>query len=157
MKHKMFALILALTVASWAQTATPVAPSVPQQNAPADKAKCACCDKMATADAKDAKSCCAHHDMQAKDADGKDSKEMSCCAGKDAKSSDGKDAKSCVRDAKDKTASCCKQGCGKDACAKGKMAAACCGEKCGKGGDKGCCSGKAGATAKTCCTKELHS
>jgi hypothetical protein len=157
MKHKMFALILALTVASWAQTATPVAPSAPQQNVPADQAKCACCDKMAATDAKDTKSCCAHHDMQAKAADGKHSKEMSCCGGKDAKSTDCKDAMSCMRNAKDKGASCCKKGCGKDACAKDKMAASCCGNKCGKGDDKGCCSGKAGTTAKTCCAKELHS
>lgn len=146
MRYKISALILALTVISWAQTATPVAPSAPQQNAPAAQSKCSCCDKMASADAKDAKSCCAHHDMQAKGADGKDAKKMSCCAGKDAKSTDGKDAMSCMRNAKDKTASCCKKGCGKTSCGKDKMAA-CCGEKCGK----------AGTTAKTCCAKELHS
>ena len=47
MKHKIFALVLALTVASWAQTATQT-PSTPQPGATqADKASCACCDKMA--------------------------------------------------------------------------------------------------------------
>jgi hypothetical protein len=63
---------------------------------------------MASADAKDADSCCAHHrDLKA------GGKEMSCCAGKDAKCCGGKDAKSCMKG--DKTAaSCCKDGCSKD-------------------------------------------
>jgi hypothetical protein len=156
MRYKMLALILALTVVSWAQTATQTTTSTPQQSTvPSDKAKSACCDKMAAADAKDAPSCCARHDMQAKDA-----KEMaSCCAGKNAMSSGGRDAMSCMKGDKDKTAtSCCKDGCSKDNCGKDKTAAACCGGTCGKNGEKGGCSGMKGEkTAKRCCAKETHS
>ncbi len=48
MRYKMFALMLALTVATWAQTSTQTTPATPQQSTvPAEKAKCACCDKMA--------------------------------------------------------------------------------------------------------------
>ena len=52
MKHKMLALILALTVVSWAQEATQTTPAAPQQSTTPEKAKCSCCDKMASADAK---------------------------------------------------------------------------------------------------------
>ena len=156
MRYKMFALILALTVVTWAQTATQNTPSTPQQSTvPADKAKCACCDKMAAADSKDAPACCTHHAMQAKG-----SKEMaSCCAGKDAMSGGGKDAMSCMKNEKDKaSASCCKGGCSKDSCSKDKTATACCAGKCGKDGEKSCCSGmKSEKTAKSCCTNEVHS
>src|SRR4029077_15853675 len=119
MKYKMLALIVALTVISWAQTETQTAPATPQQStAPADMAKCACCDKMAAGDMKDMKSCCTHHHMQAKDGQ---STEMASCCG-------GKDAKSCMRKSKDKTAaSCCKEGCSKEGCGKEKTAADCCG------------------------------
>lgn len=79
MKFKMLALILALTVASWAQTTTPATPSTPQQSTePADKAKS--CDKMAPADAKDAAACCAHHDMNSTES----KEQASCCGGKNA-------------------------------------------------------------------------
>lgn len=144
MKYKMLAAVLALTVMSWAQTTTQTAPSTPEQStAPAEKAKCACCDKMAATDAKDAHACCAHHDMQSKDGKG-----MASCCG-------GKDAKSCMRSDKDKTAaSCCKDACSKD---KDKSAAGCCGDTCSKKGEKGCCAGKKDKTAKDCCAKELHS
>jgi hypothetical protein len=159
MKYKMLALIVALTVVSWAQTETQTAaPAAPQTTAPADKAKCACCDKMAAGEMKEMKSCCAHHDMQGKDMQGKDvqakdGKEMaSCCAGKEGMS--GKDAKACMRKGKDKTASCCK-GDGKNSCCKDKIASACCGDKCEKDG-KGCCGGK-DKTAKSCCQKEVRS
>jgi hypothetical protein len=55
-------LLLALTVVSWAQTATQTTRSTPpQSSAPAEKAKCACCDKMAAADTKDAHASCADH------------------------------------------------------------------------------------------------
>lgn len=124
MKYKMFALILALTVVTWAQTATQTAPSAPQQNtAPADKAKCACCDKMASADAKDVHRCCARHGAPMADA-----KEMaSCCAGKDEKSCcGGKDAQSCMKVGK--MADCCK---GKEGMK--------CDRKAGKDCRKGCC------------------
>lgn len=126
MKYKMIAIVLALTVMSWAQTATQTGPAAPQTT-PAEKAKCACCDKMAAG----AKACGAHHDMAAGEM-----KDMgSCCGGKEAKSGDGKDAMSCMRNDKDKAAaSCCKDGC------KDKAAGSCCGEKCGKDCEKGCCS-----------------
>ncbi len=137
MKHKVFALILALTVVSWAQTATPTTPAVPQQNTAPDKAKCACCDRMATSDSKDGHaSCMRQHDHAA------DGKEMaSCCAGKDAKSCcNGKDAKSCMKDDKN-MASCCKEGCGKD------KTASCCDRKAGKECGKGCCGSSKGDKA----------
>jgi hypothetical protein len=119
MKYKMLALILALTVISWAQTATQSTPSTPQQNAAPEKAKCACCDKMAASDSKDGHAACMHKH---------DGKEMaSCCAGKDEKSCcSGKDAKSCMKD--DKTADCCK---GKEGMKCDRRAAKDCG--------KGCC------------------
>ena len=99
MKHKILALILALTVVSWAQEATPTAPAAPQQSTAPEKAKCSCCDKMASAGDKAEHSCCAHHEHSA---DAKES--ASCCAGKDGKSCcAGKDAKS-VHDAADKQA-----------------------------------------------------
>jgi hypothetical protein len=147
MKFKMLALILALTVASWAQTATPTTAPTPQQSTePADKAKS--CDKMAPADAKSAAACCAHHDMNSMES--KD--QASCCGGKNAPA---KGTMSCMRNSDHKTAaSCCKEGCGKDSCAKEKTASACCNGKEGKG----CCSGKKmEKTAKTCCKEELHS
>jgi len=160
MRYKMFALILALTVVTWAQTSTQTTASTPQQSTvPADKAKCACCDKMAAADSKDAKACCTHHDMKNM-GDMKDSEEMaSCCAKKDSKSSDGKEAMSCMKDSKDKAAaSCCKGACSKHGCAKDKTAASCCGGTCGKDGQKGCCSGmKSEKTAENSCSKEMHS
>jgi len=125
MKHKIFALILALTVISWAQTATQPAPSTPAQSA-SDKAKCACCDKMA-ADSKDGHASC----MRRGNGDVKDM--ASCCAGKEGKTCcGGTDSKSCMKN--DKTASsCCKDGCSKD-----KMAS-CCDRKSGKECGKGCC------------------
>ena len=119
MKYRILALILALTVVSWAQTATQTTPSAPQQNATTEKSKCACCDKMAASDSKDAHAACM----------GKhDGKEMaSCCAGKDAKSCcGGKDAKSCMKDGK------MADGCtGKDGMK--------CDRKAGKDCGKGCC------------------
>jgi len=119
MKYKMLALILALTVVSWAQTETQNTPSTPQQSTAPEKAKCACCDKMAASDSKDAHAAC----MQKHDG-----KEMaSCCAGKDEKSCcGGKDAMSCMKDGK--MADCCK---GKNGMK--------CDRKAGKDGGKGCC------------------
>jgi len=129
MKHKMLALILALTVVSWAQEATQTAPATPQQST--EKAKCACCDKAASADAKG--DCCAHHDHSAA------GKEAMSCSRKDGKSCcGGKDAKACMK--ADKGASCCKD-CGKD-----KTASSCCGGKC----EKGCCEKMEKASMKCC-------
>ncbi len=139
MKQTMLALILVLTVASWAQTTTQTAPTPQQNTAPAEKGKCACCDKMTSGDAKDAPSCCAHHMKGSADM-----KMDSCCG--------GKDAKSCTN-AKENAASCCKDGCGKD-----KASSAQCGEKCGKHCETGCCSSKKSEkAANDCCRKPLHS
>ena len=75
MKSKIFTLILALTVVSWAQTSSQTAPSDSTQNsAPADKAKASCCDKMAGNGA----SCPRHGKKDAKDM-------ASCCGGKEMK------------------------------------------------------------------------
>jgi len=147
MKYKMIAVILALTVASWAQTATQTNPSTPQQSSPtAESGKCSHHDKMAAA-GKDAHACCARHMKHTGDG-----KEMAgCCAGKDkdAKSCcDGDDAKSCMKGDKDKSA-----GCG-DSCGKDKTAAACCG---GKDCDKGCCSKKSEKAASQCSHSGMHS
>lgn len=147
MKYKTIALMLALTVMTWAQTSTQTAPSAPQQStAPVDKAKAGCCDKMGSADAKEGHASCAR--MKAEGG-----KEMaSCCAGKDAAASccAGKDAKSCMKGDKGKMAgSCCGDKCGKD-----KTAAACCG---GKDCEKGCCSSKTEKIAKSCCKHEVQS
>jgi|SRR5208283_1178210 len=132
MKAKLIALILALTVLSWAQTATPNTPSTSQQStAPAETKACACCDKGASTDAK-AHACCAHHAMAAGDA-----KEPACCAGKDKPACcTSKDAKSCKSDGTDKTAAAC-----------------CRGKQCGKDCEKECRSGKQGdKTAANCCS-----
>jgi hypothetical protein len=147
MKYKIIALMLALTVMTWAQTATPTAPSTSQSAVPADKAKCQCCDKMAAADAKDAHASCMRHDMKAGDSKEK----KSCCEGKEASSSNDKDAAmSCMKGDKEKAAA---SSCG-DKCGKDKTAAACCdGKDCGKD----CCSKKAEKTAASCCESKLHS
>lgn len=144
MKHKILALILALAVTSWAQTSTPNAASPQQNPAPAEKAKCPCCEKMASASTKDAHSCCAHHDMKA------DAKEMSCCNGKDAKCCGDKDAMSCMKGAKD-AASCCDKNCGTD-----KAAADCCGGNC-KHCENGSCKKKEEKAASNCCGGEQKS
>ncbi|HZC24256.1 MAG TPA: hypothetical protein VE866_13015 [Candidatus Binatia bacterium] len=130
MKSKIFALILALTVVSWAQTSSQSAPSDSTQNAaPAEKAKASCCDKMGATGAS-----CPRHGK-------KDAKDMASCCG-------GKGAMSCMKD--DKTAAgCCKDSCGKD-----KTAKACCG---GKECRKGCSSMKSDKTAKNCCAHERQS
>jgi hypothetical protein len=109
---KLLVMILALAVLPWAQTSTPDS-SKPEAQSSA-KSDCPCCQKMA--DSKDAKSCCAHHDMASKDGKG-----MSCCG--------GKDAKSCMKGEK-KEMACAKEGC----CKKDgdKSAMACC-----SGGDCG--------------------
>jgi hypothetical protein len=131
MKYKMLVLMLALTVVSWAQTATQTAPATTEQSAaPADTGK-SCCDQMSAADKKDMDASCSRHKHHGA------GKEMSsCCGDTKAMSCSGKDAKSCMKDAKDKSASCCKGSCEKD-----KAATACCGDKCAKDG-KGCCQSK---------------
>src|SRR5947209_6439906 len=120
MKYRMFTLILALSAAAWAQTATQNATA--QSSTPATaKAEC-CCDKGA---AKEAHSCCAHHDMNGKDMSSKDGKEAMSC-GKDSESCcGGKDGMSCKHTAK-------------DAREKEKVAASC--ADCMKNHEKECCA-----------------
>jgi len=147
MKYKLLALILTVTVVSWTQTATQSTPSTPQQSTAPDKAKCACCEKLASADAKDAHACGARHgDHQA------DAKEMaSCCSGKDGVACcGGKDAKSCMKAGRDK---CCSD------CDKSKTAKACCGSDCQKQCKGGkCCGAKKVETAESdCCDRNLSS
>ena len=127
MKRNLIAILLALTVMSWAQSTTPTqTPAPDQKSAPADtKPACPCCEKMSSADHGSM-----HKDMQAcMHHDGKDGKETStCCGGKDAKdaaSCCGKDAKACSKDGK--TMACCT---GKDGDA---ASHGCCGgNSCGK-------------------------
>jgi hypothetical protein len=136
MKHKMLALVLALTVVSWAQNATQTTPADPQQNSSSDK-KCACCDKMASADSKDGQVACQRHGHHSGDA-----KDMSCCG--------GKDAKSCMK--ADKTGSSCKEE-----CAKAQAASASCGKECGKQCEKCCSSAKGEKASMGCCKHEARS
>jgi hypothetical protein len=125
MKFKFVALILTLTIASWAQTTNSAQPAASEKTA---DTKCACCDKMG-ANASEHKHACMHAKSSTKD--GKDV--ASCCSGKDdASCCKGKDGKSC---AKMQTAS-----------------AACCEGNCTAGGAKGYCTGKDGKTAAhDCC------
>lgn len=121
MKHRIILALLTLTVTSWAQTATQTDPASPE------KAKCACCEKMAASEANGAMQCGMHHDAQAGDME-----DMACCAGKEKASCPAaKDDKSCMKGEK---ANACADRCGKD------KAAGCCGEKCGKDAGKGCCA-----------------
>jgi len=150
MKHKLIALILALTVVSWAQTATQSTPSAPQQgSAPTEKGKCPCCNKMAAvaADAKDAHASCANHMKHSGDG-----KEMAgCCSDKDKDAKSccaGSEAKSRMKGDEDKSA-CCGDSCGKD-----KTADKCCG---GKDCEKGCCSKKTEKAASSCSRSGMHS
>jgi hypothetical protein len=140
MKFKMIAFMLALTMMSWAQTATqskpnPATSQTAMSTEQADsKPECPCCQK--TGEDKQAMACCGHHDMASKDGE----KAMSCC-GKDAKACmEGKEGKSCMKDDKSQAASCSGGGCcganHEKCCSKSekegeKTAASCCGQ-CGK-------------------------
>ncbi len=89
MKLKLIAFFLALTVASWAQTATQNTASPVSQGSAATQTG-AHCDRTA----KDGQSCC--HD-----------KAMACCGGAGEKScAGGKNAMSCMKGDKDKAAAC---------------------------------------------------
>jgi hypothetical protein len=132
MKRNLIAILLALTVMSWAQSSNPNQTPAPDQTAPADaKPACPCCDKMASADHgsmhKDMKACMHHHAKDGKEAmacgGGKDAKGVACC---------GKDAKACSKDGK--AMACCADG------------------KCAEGHEMACCSAKDGETAShDCC------
>lgn len=145
MKYKLIAFLLALTVASWGQTASQT-PSPQGDKASPEKPVCASCDKTkaeaaeGTTQDKAAHSCCAHHDPAAKEG-----KEPMSCAGMNK----DKDAGMNMKD----EASCCK---GKDAAAcgagKDKAAADCCGQnRCEQKGEKSCCGKKTETTAMNCC------
>jgi hypothetical protein len=124
MNYRIFALILTLTVISWAQTASQRAPSTSEQP---NKANCACCDKMAKSDSKDGHTACMRKH---------DGKEMaSCCAGREAKSCSGKDAACCTKDSK-MSESCCEKKDGMK-----------CDRKAGKDCGKDCCNSKTEKTA----------
>ena len=132
MKFKFVALILTLTIASWAQTTNSAQPTASDKAA---DTKCACCDKM-EANASEHKHSCMH--ARSSTQGGKDV--ASCCSGKNnAACGQGKDGKAC---AKTQTAS-----------------AACCEGECASEDGKGCCAGKDGkATAHNCCggTQCMH-
>ena len=137
MKRNLIALLLALTVMSWAQSTTPnQTPAPDQKSAPADtKPGCPCCEKISSADhssmQKDMKACM-HHDAK----DGKET--IACCGEKDAKDATsccGKDAKACSKDGK--TMACCAEG----KCAEGHEEMACCSSKDGDAASHGCCCG----------------
>jgi hypothetical protein len=148
MKHKLLALLLALTAMSWAQSTTPNQTLAPEQkSAPADaKPACPCCDKMADHAAmhKDME-CCANHKASAKD----DKEATSCCSEKDAKGEmsccGDKDAKACMK----------KNGTKDD-----KSSASCPKDKCGEGHEMACCSAKEGSASGCChgnqCGKHNH-
>lgn len=126
MKFKMIALFLALSLVTWAQTATPNPPS--GQDTP--KGGCTdCCKHMAGDKDKGAHGC--FHDMHASG----DTKDAACCGGKDEKGCMGKDAKACM-----------KGDSANASCAGGK----CCDMKDGKG----CClkSAEGDETAMACCS-----
>jgi hypothetical protein len=131
MKSKLFAMILALNVVCWAQTATPNSVPAAGQTAPAEaKAGCSCCEKMG--DMHD--HAAMHKDMQAcmHSKDGKDARD--CCAGKDSKS-----AMPCCHD-KDANAT-----------AKDGKAASCCAEAKCEGKEMSCCTTKTAEAAHGCC------
>ncbi len=146
MKCKALVLTLVLTIAGWAQTATP---NAPPPTAPAQKANCACCAKMASADAKEGQSCARHMGQSVH------GKEMaSCCGDKNSKSCCAKNAAvKCMNDGK--AAGCCSE------CNQDKMAASCCGSKDASTGamdcGKGCCSGRNDKASKGCCRKMMQS
>jgi hypothetical protein len=145
MKAKLLAILLGLSVMSWAQSATPnPTPAPEQKTAPAEaKHECPCCEKMGAMHdhaamhdhgaMKDMEGCCMHKDAAAKD--GKEA--MSCCAGVEGKMACGHetDAKATAKDGK-APASCCAGGkCeGKEmSCCAGEAAHGCCGgNSCGK-------------------------
>jgi hypothetical protein len=131
MKFRMFALILALSLAGWAQE-TPATPAAPNSTA-APQAQGCCHHDMA--DMKDGKGCCHHAAADAKDA-------AAACCSKD--KCEMKDGKSCCqgKDMKAAMKECKKSGCCTDAkcCAKGKS----------------CCEAKSDKTAMGCCGSECE-
>ena len=130
MKYKVIALILALTISSWAQSTSP---SSPDQKPADSKTTCSCCAKTDSANQSEPNQ--AKHSCVKKTEDGKEV--MACCADKDAKACSGE--------------TCCKHG--------EKDAASCC-AKAADGQAMACCSGKDGAAKDCCggnqCGKHDH-
>jgi hypothetical protein len=133
MKIKLIALLLVLTLTTWAQTTAPQTSTQDKPAASETKDSMPCCHGM-KAHGKDGMSCC-KHDAKAEGKEG-----MSCCKhdGKDASCCGDKEGKAaCMKADKDKTASCCG---GDDCCKDGK---GCCGEiKDGKKASMKCCGDK---------------
>ncbi len=119
MKFKLFAMILALSLAAWAQES----PSTSTPNStPAPETK-SCCHHTKAGDAKE---CCHHAAADAKDGAGCCGKGK--CGMKDGKSCcSGKEAKACMKECKKNGG--CEEGkcCG---AAGDKSAKSCCGTKC---------------------------
>ncbi|MBZ5574358.1 MAG: hypothetical protein LAO09_21070 [Acidobacteriia bacterium] len=136
MKLRILLPILALTVVTWAQTATQPTNPAPSQGTVATssdaKAQCPCCQKAA--DGKAEMACCAHHGKAATG----EKEAMSCCK--------GKDSMACMKSKQDESASAASTSekcCGRDQ--KG-----CCG-KSEKGGEQvtmACCNGAGGQCGK---------
>ena len=136
MRHRIFAVILTLAVASWAQTATQ-SPTL----APAKKSNCSCCDHPASAEAKSA----GMSSKCSKDAQGK----APCSRGK-AGTSCCQDANCNMEGAKDASRS--KHGGGNGV--KDKMASACSNTNC----KDGCCfKARAAHASMSCCRHENQS
>jgi hypothetical protein len=122
MKFKLVALVLSLTIASWAQSTNS---STPEPKSADTKSTCSCCAKADTANQSDPKQT---HACMRKTADGKEV--MACCEGKDAKACSGE---ACSKHGEKDAASCCaKTG--------DTQTMACCSGK--NGSEKGCCDGK---------------
>ena len=135
MKLRIIALLLTLTVYSWAQNPTPADKTQPEKNAattPASGHDCACCGQHASgtdkgSETKAEHACCGGHEAKA------DADKASCCAGKGdmACMKADKDG-ACAHMSADGKDCCsghgmsCKPGEKNDAQAKG-----CCGKSCG--------------------------
>jgi|SRR5215470_2565198 len=127
MKYKVIAILLALTIVAWAQSAnTSQPPATDQKSENVDKKAIPCCCEKMSGEHKEAKSC-----MR----DGS----KNCCSGKHAASCcKDKEAKACMKGGE--TFSCCSEGkCGdgeKMSCCSAKKvqkAESCCqGMQCGK-------------------------
>jgi len=127
MKFRLLALVLALTMSMWAQTATQNPP--PESTPSTPKAECPCCEKMA---ADSGPGCCHHEKGMGKNAAG-------CCGGKQGSGCCGKGMQ-CGK-ASAKNGGCC----GGQSCNNAK---GCCGKGCGGNAADGaqasmnCCKGK---------------
>jgi len=136
MKHRIFTLLLVLTLASWSQTSNSTPKTAPGSNG-TDKAVADCCEKMSSAGANE-KTTCMRHAM-------KDGAETSCCAGMNGMSASccGQKAAACMKKNKNAVAGC------DDCCVSGKCVMPDCGTGCTR--DRKASSGKTAGSAKGCC------